>query len=98
MLIRVLTSVLICVSVLALASLRKETVSLPDLQSVATAALGDREGAIVIIDPQTGRIRAAVNPEFASQRALPPGSTIKPFTALTALRAGIIDENSRTRC
>ncbi|HXQ69654.1 MAG TPA: penicillin-binding transpeptidase domain-containing protein, partial [Pyrinomonadaceae bacterium] len=98
MLIRVLTFVLISVSILALASLRKETVSAPDLQTVAASALGDREGAIVIIDPQTGRIRAAVNPELAFQRAFPPGSTIKPFTVLTALRAGVIDENSRTRC
>lgn len=98
MLIRVLTFVLISASVLSLAFLRKETATAPDLQTVAETALGDREGAIVIIDPQTGRIRAAVNPELASQRAFPPGSTIKPFTALTALRAGVIDENSRTRC
>ncbi|HEU0253943.1 MAG TPA: hypothetical protein VFR12_12990, partial [Pyrinomonadaceae bacterium] len=28
------------------------------LQTTATAALGQREGAIVVIDPQTGRIRA----------------------------------------
>lgn len=98
MLIRVLTFVLICGFVLSLASLRKKTTPAPDLQTVATAALGDREGAIVIIDPQTGRVRAAVNPELAFDRAFPPGSTIKPFTALTALRAGFIDENSRTRC
>jgi stage II sporulation protein D len=98
MLIRVLTVVLICASVLALASLRKKETALPDLQTIATSALGDREGAIVIIDPQTGRVRAAVNPDLALERVYPPGSTIKPFTALTALRAGIIDENSRTRC
>lgn len=99
MLIRALTFTLICASLLALASLRKETLEpAPDLQSVAASALGDREGTIVIIDPQTGRVRAAVNPELAFERAFPPGSTIKPFTTLTALRAGVIDENSRTRC
>lgn len=98
MLIRVLTLVLISTCLLSLASLRKETTTPPDLQAVAEKALGDREGAIVIIDPQTGRVRAAVNPELAFQRAFPPGSTIKPFTTLTALRAGVIDENSRTRC
>jgi stage II sporulation protein D len=99
MLIRVVTFVLICVSVLALASLRKETREpAADFQSVAAAALGDREGTIVVIDPQTARILAAVNRELAFERAFPPGSTIKPFTALTALRAGIIDENSRTSC
>ena len=58
------------------------------LQAVAETALGQREGAIVVLDPQTGRIRAVVNPELAFKSAFPPGSTIKPFTALAALRAG----------
>jgi stage II sporulation protein D len=68
------------------------------LQQAAESALGERDGAIVVMDLQTGRIRAVVNPQLAFQRAYPPGSTIKPFTALTALRAGLIDENSRTKC
>src|SRR5678815_2864148 len=67
-------------------------------QEVAESALGDREGAIVVIDVQTGRVRAVVNPHLAFQEAFPPGSTIKPFTALAALRSGVIDENSRTLC
>jgi stage II sporulation protein D len=98
MLIRVVTAVLICGSLLSIALTRRDTKPSLDLQAVATSALGDREGTIVIIDPQTGRVRASVNPEFALERSFPPGSTIKPFTTLTALRAGIIDENSRTRC
>jgi SpoIID/LytB domain protein len=68
------------------------------LQEVAQSALGHREGAIVIIDPQTGRVRAVVNPRFAFQYAFPPGSTIKPFTVLTALRSGVINRDSRTLC
>ena len=68
------------------------------LQQAAEAALGERDGAIVVMDLQTGRIRAVVNSRLAFQQASPPGSTIKPFTALTALRAGLIDENSRTKC
>jgi stage II sporulation protein D len=98
MLIRVVIAVLICGSLLSFALTRRDTKPSLDLQAVATSALGDREGTIVIIDPQTGRVRASVNPEFALERSFPPGSTIKPFTTLTALRAGIIDENSRTRC
>ena len=98
MLIRAVIFVLICVSVLSIALTRRTTEPRPDLQTLAVSALGDREGAIIIIDPQTGRVRAAVNPELAFQRAFSPGSTIKPFTTLTALRAGVIDENSRTRC
>src|SRR5688572_12881794 len=68
------------------------------LQSAAESALGQRDGAIVVIDLQTGRVRAVVNPRLSFQQAFPPGSTIKPFTALAAVRAGIIDENSRTLC
>ncbi len=68
------------------------------LTEAATKALGDREGTILVIDPQTGRLRALVNPRLAFEQAFPPGSTIKAFTALTALRAGLIDRESRTLC
>src|SRR5215207_7385452 len=68
------------------------------LQSVAAAALGEREGAIVVLDPQTGRLRAVVNPKLALQQASPPGSTIKPFTALAALRNNTIEADTRMRC
>ena len=68
------------------------------LQATATSALGQRDGAIVILDPQTGRVRAVVNPEVAFDHALPPGSAIKPFTALAALQTGIINHDTRLRC
>ena len=68
------------------------------LQSVAEATLAGREGAIVVLDPQTGLIRAVVNPKLAFESAFPPGSTIKAFTALAALRAGVITEETRIRC
>src|SRR6267142_7040545 len=68
------------------------------LAQAATAALGDRRGTIIVMDPQTGRVRAVLNPELAFEENLPPGSTIKPFTALAALRSGVIDEDSRTLC
>jgi cell division protein FtsI/penicillin-binding protein 2 len=69
-----------------------------DLQRAATDALGQREGTIVVMDPQTARVRAIVNREMAFANSFSPGSTIKPFVALTALRAGVIDQNSRTLC
>src|SRR5713226_2389442 len=68
------------------------------LQRAAAEALGEREGAIIVMDPQTGRVRAAVNPQIAFSEAVMPGSTMKPFTALAALRSGLIDSNSRTVC
>lgn len=68
------------------------------LQEAAESALGEREGAIVVIDLQTGRVRAVVNPRVAFQQAFPPGSTIKPFTALAALRSRVINGDSRILC
>jgi SpoIID/LytB domain protein len=68
------------------------------LQEAASNALGQREGTIIVMDPQSGRVRAVVNPQLAFTQALMPGSTMKPFTALAALRAGLINEDSRTVC
>src|SRR6185503_8159970 len=68
------------------------------LQNAAAAALANRDGTIIVMDAQTGRIRAIVNSQLAYEQALMPGSAIKPFTALAALRAELIDENSRTVC
>ncbi|MGQ0761110.1 MAG: SpoIID/LytB domain-containing protein [Acidobacteriota bacterium] len=68
------------------------------LQQSAEDALGNRQGSIIVMDAQTGRVRAAVNPEGAYAPAMMPGSSIKPFTTLAALRAGLIEEDSRTVC
>src|SRR5205814_9771962 len=68
------------------------------LARAATEALGGLEGSVLVMDPHTGRIRAVVNPRLAFEQAFPPGSTIKSFTALTAMRAGLIDRESRTLC
>lgn len=77
---------------------RDETEIDAALQEAASNALGQREGTIIVMDPQSGRVRAAVNPQLAFTQALMPGSTMKPFTALAALRAGLINEDSRTVC
>lgn len=68
------------------------------LNAAAREALGDREGAVLVMDPHTGRLRAVANPRLAFEQAFPPGSTIKSFTALTAMRGGLIDAESRTQC
>lgn len=68
------------------------------LQRAAELALGEREGAIIVMDAQTGRVRAIVNQHQAAAEAFAPGSTIKPFGALAALRAGIVSEDSRLLC
>ncbi|MDQ2855063.1 MAG: penicillin-binding transpeptidase domain-containing protein, partial [Acidobacteriota bacterium] len=68
------------------------------LQRTAVDALGQQEGTIIVVDPQTGRVRAIANQQVAFETSYAPGSTIKPFTALAALRAGLIDKNSTTLC
>src|SRR5437588_3803270 len=50
------------------------------------------------LDSRTGRVRALVNPQLAFAQTVMPGSTMKPFTALAALRSGLIDADSRTVC
>ncbi|HZF37990.1 MAG TPA: hypothetical protein VE715_04145, partial [Blastocatellia bacterium] len=35
------------------------------LQKVAEESLGEQEGAVIVIDPQNGRLRAVVNPRVA---------------------------------
>ena len=68
------------------------------LQEAAASALPNPDGTIIVMDAQTGRIRAIVNPQQAYAQTLMPGSALKPFTALAALRAELIDESSRTVC
>ncbi|HKZ00612.1 MAG TPA: penicillin-binding transpeptidase domain-containing protein, partial [Pyrinomonadaceae bacterium] len=81
----------------SLDSLREDNLD-RSLQLAAAASLGEREGTIIVMDPQTGRVRAVVNSGLAFEQNLPPGSTIKPFTALAAFRSGLIDEGSRAQC
>ncbi|HLL72917.1 MAG TPA: SpoIID/LytB domain-containing protein [Pyrinomonadaceae bacterium] len=68
------------------------------LQRAAEGALDGREGAIIVMDAQTGRVRAAVNSHASDTAAYPPGSTIKPFTLLAALRARAINADARLSC
>lgn len=78
--------------------LRRDDLRDAHLQAAAESALGQREGAIVILDAQTSRVRAVVNEKLAFENAQPPGSTIKPFTALAALQTGVITHDTRIRC
>ena len=68
------------------------------LQEAGNSALANRDGTMIVMDARTGRVRAIVNPQLAYAQALMPGSAMKPFTALAALRAELIDESSRTVC
>ncbi len=69
-----------------------------ELAVIASKALGDREGSILVLDPRNGRVRVAINPRLSFEQVFPPGSAIKPFTALTALRAGVTERGTRHIC
>ncbi|MEP7270274.1 MAG: SpoIID/LytB domain-containing protein [Acidobacteriota bacterium] len=69
-----------------------------ELARVAREALGEREGTILVIDPRDGRIRVVVNPRLAFEQTFPPGSAIKPFTSLAALRTGVAERKTRHLC
>jgi stage II sporulation protein D len=68
------------------------------LQRAATLALGGREGTVIVMEAQTGRVRALAGSRLADEEALAPGSTIKPFATLAALRAGLLSPESRLLC
>ncbi|HKZ77995.1 MAG TPA: SpoIID/LytB domain-containing protein [Pyrinomonadaceae bacterium] len=68
------------------------------LQRAAAAALGEHEGTVIVMNPQSGRLRTVINPTIAFESKYTPGSTIKPFVTLAALQSGLITKNSRLLC
>ncbi len=68
------------------------------LRRAAQTALGGREGVVLVLDAQTGRVRASAGGRAIFEEATPPGSAIKPFTMLAALRTGTLDADSRRLC
>ena len=68
------------------------------LARAARSALGGRDGAVLVMDAQTGRVRAAVNERLIFGETFPPGSTVKPFTTLAALRAQVVGRETRLLC
>jgi stage II sporulation protein D len=68
------------------------------LERAARTAIGSQEGTVVVMDAQSGRLRSVINPQVAFAQAYAPGSAIKPFTALAALRAHLVDGQTRRFC
>jgi len=76
----------------------RETAEISELRDRAVQLLGDREGTVLMMDSRTGRLLIVINPRLATQQAFPPGSTIKPLTALAALQLGRMDRLETHRC
>ncbi|HEV2801665.1 MAG TPA: SpoIID/LytB domain-containing protein [Pyrinomonadaceae bacterium] len=69
-----------------------------ELERAAREAIGAQDGTVIVMDAQSGRLRAVVNPQTAFAGAYAPGSTIKLFTALAALRTNLFDGQTRRFC
>jgi cell division protein FtsI/penicillin-binding protein 2 len=67
----------------------------PVVRQAAVDALGNWNGSIVAVDPNTGRILSIVNQKLALSSGFTPCSTFKPVVALAALREGIITPNTK---
>lgn len=76
----VTTQILAALALAAGADLRAD-----GLQTFVTRLLQGRAGAVIVSDPNTGRILALWNPQSAFREAYPPGSTAKLVVSAAAL-------------
>jgi cell division protein FtsI/penicillin-binding protein 2 len=69
--------------------------------AVGTAArngLGRAQGAVVAMDPRTGRVHALVNPALGMQRAFQPCSVFKIVVGIAGLSEGVITPQTTYTC
>jgi penicillin-binding protein 2 len=66
----------------------------PVVRAAAVEALGNMNGTVVAIDPNSGRILAMVNQNLALSSGAEPCSTIKVSVALAALQEGIVTKDT----
>jgi cell division protein FtsI/penicillin-binding protein 2 len=67
----------------------------PAIRQAALDALGNWNGSIVVVDPNSGRILSMVNQKLALGNGFTPCSTFKPLVGLAALREGIISASTK---
>jgi penicillin-binding protein 2 len=67
------------------------------VRRAAVEALGPYNGAVVVVDANTGRLLTIVNQKLAYTKGFQPCSTIKIVAAVAGLNEGIIKESTRFR-
>jgi penicillin-binding protein 2 len=67
----------------------------PVVRAAAIEALGNMNGTIVAIDPDSGRVLAMVNQKLALSAGAQPCSTIKVAVALAALSENVITKDTQ---
>ena len=68
------------------------------LQRALTGAMAGQEGAAVVLDVGSGEILASYRMDVAARRVAAPGSTVKPFTLMALVEAGLVDEETAVFC
>jgi penicillin-binding protein 2 len=66
----------------------------PVVRQAAIDALGNMNGAVVAIEPTSGRVLAMVNQKLALSSGAQPCSTIKLSVALAALNEGVVSKDT----
>jgi penicillin-binding protein 2 len=66
----------------------------PVVRAAAVSALGRYNGAVVAVDPNTGRILTVVNQKLAFGDGYIPCSTIKPVIGIAALEENVITRDT----
>jgi penicillin-binding protein 2 len=66
----------------------------PVVRAAAVEALGNMNGTVVAVDPDTGRILAMVNQKLALSEGAQPCSTFKVAVGLAALSEGVISRDT----
>jgi len=64
----------------------------------ARSGLGRAQGAVVAMDPRSGRVHALVNPTLGMQRAFQPCSVFKIVVGIAGLSEGVITPKTTYRC
>jgi penicillin-binding protein 2 len=64
----------------------------------ARSGLGRSQGAVVAMDPRTGRVHALINPALGMQRAFQPCSVFKIVVGIAGLSEGVITPETTFRC
>ena len=67
----------------------------PVVRAAAVEALGNMNGTVVAVDPDSGRILAMVNQRLALSAGAQPCSTIKVAVALAALSENVITKDTQ---
>ncbi len=67
----------------------------PTVRQAAVDALGNMNGTVVAIDPNSGRVLAMVNQKLALSEGAEPCSTIKIAVALAALSENVVTKDTR---